>query len=613
MMRLATGFSLFVAVAGCTQSSVPANESSSGATPALEGATISEDPRSVPDRDLRLVELPSDASAVASASPIVPDEYIVLLRDDAGDAQPILRAHGITEARVWRNAINGFWAAIGPGLADELRNDARVLSVTPNLLRYGMSHGICPDPSSEAQTGVRRMRAHRNTLTSSAVDADIAVIDTGIAAHPDLNLASSVDCQRCKKRNGAVTSCESCTGCTVLACEAGGTDQHGHGTHVAGIAAASKNGSGVQGVAQGARVHAVRVLGANGNGTTATIINGLDYISDPSRSGTFEVANLSLGGSCVFGGFLAPCDDQPCATTTDPEHRAICRAVAAGIPVVVAAGNDARDARYFAPAAFDEAITVSALADFDGLSGALASDSFAFSLCTEAQDDSLACFSNYSGDPGEDVDVIAPGVGICSTGLNSGYRVMSGTSMAAPHVAGAVALEVVTNGRDRDLDGDFDAADVEAIAIAIRSSGTSTTPCGASPGARCSDDPDGIQEPLVLAGPPCIDDAECGDGNACNGTETCDLASGDCRAGTAVSCSDGDACTTDTCDPASGSCSYSSVTCNDNNACTSDLCSPATGCSHPSNGTCPTCAPQGTSCTSGAQCCSGRCRRGACS
>ncbi len=117
-------------------------------------------------------------------------------------------------------------------------------------------------------------------------------------------------------------------------------------------------------------------------------------------------------------------------------HAAICKAVAAGITFVVAAGNDSADAATFTPAAYDEVITVSALADFNGLPGGGAA-----STCRTDVDDTFASFSNY----GSDVDIIAPGVCIYSTSKLGGYDTMSGTSMASPHVAGGAALYTATN------------------------------------------------------------------------------------------------------------------------------------------------------------------------
>src|SRR5690606_21628379 len=97
----------------------------------------------------------------------------------------------------------------------------------------------------------------------------------------------------------------------------------------------------------------------------------------------------------------------------DAMHRAICNSVAAGVTYVVAAGNEADDSSRHVPAAYDEVVTVSALADFDGLPGGLGS-----STCRTDEDDTLANFSNY----GADVDLIAPGVCIASTWMRGGYN-----------------------------------------------------------------------------------------------------------------------------------------------------------------------------------------------
>ena len=244
------------------------------------------------------------------------------------------------------------------------------------------------------------------------MDADVAIVDTGIAYHPDLNVAGGYNC--------------STTDPTAW------RDKNHHGTHVAGTVAALDNGIGVVGVAPGARVWGVKILNDDGYGLISWYICGLDWIlaqrdpTDASRP-LFEAVNMSVTkpGS----------DDGNCGlTNNDPLHQAICRVVAGGITVVAAAANDHHNAAANIPASYNEVITVSALADTDGKAGGLGGNA-CYSWGGYDKDDTFADFSNY----GADVDIMAPGKCILST-VPGGYGTLSGTSMAAPTVTGAVAL-----------------------------------------------------------------------------------------------------------------------------------------------------------------------------
>jgi len=122
------------------------------------------------------------------------------------------------------------------------------------------------------------------------------------------------------------------------------------------------------------------------------------------------------------------------------------------------------------------------------------------------------------------------------------------------------------------------------------------------------DDEGGIRE---IYGPPtpCATNLDCDDANACNGAETCDLATGDCVAGTPVDCDDGDACTDDACNPADGSCDYTAVSCDDGDDCTTDSCVDNTCVSETIPGCLPpACGASGASCTSSGDCCSNKCK-----
>lgn len=339
------------------------------------------------------------APGLSAAPPddgLVPGSYIVTLK--AGDPDTVARDHaqrdGASVDHIYRYALHGYSAHMSAAAAARVATDSRVAAVVQDRTVSASAQIVPP--------GITRVGAAVSTAAagdgSGAVDVDIAIIDTGIdPKHRDLNVVGGVNCIP-----GGLSY----------------NDLYGHGTHVAGIAAAKDNRVGVVGVAPGARLWAVRVLNSQGGGTTASIICGIDWVTQ--HASTIEVANMSLGGggpegSCTDGGM----------------HEAICRSTAAGVTYVVAAGNSASDARFFVPAAYDEVITVSAITDFDGIPGGLGAPT-----CAIGTDDTFAFFSNF----GADVDLAAPGMCVLSTWRGGGYNTISGTSMASPHVAGAAAL-----------------------------------------------------------------------------------------------------------------------------------------------------------------------------
>lgn len=375
------------------------------------------------------------APAVTAAPPQgAAATYIVTLNegaDPAAVAAAHQRSRGAAVTHVYRHALKGYAARLTPAAAAALAADPQVAAVVQDREVRMSAQSVPP--------GIDRVGADESSTVSGdgrgAVDVDIAIVDTGIdSKHRDLNVVGGVNC--IPGNNSFL-------------------DLNGHGTHVAGTAAAKDNGVGVVGVAPGARLWAVRVLDANGSGSWSSIICGIDWVT--ARAATIEVANMSLGGS---GG------DGSC--TDHGLREAICRSTAAGVTYVVAAGNAASNASTFVPATFDEVIAVSAITDFDGEPGGVGAPT-----CQTGVDDTFANFSNY----GPDVDIAAPGVCVLSTWRGGGYRSISGTSMASPHVAGAAALYVSTHP---------DATPAE-VRSALRAAGT-TDWVG---------DPDTTQEPLL--------------------------------------------------------------------------------------------------------------------
>lgn len=352
------------------------------------------------------------AAAAPKAGDVVPDQYIVVFHDwvrtPGNEARVLAAQHGLGLDLVYERAIRGFAAKVPPGRLALLRRDPRVRFITEDR--------IFEIAAQTLSTGVNRIEADQSSTqsgnASGAVDIDVAILDTGIQGnHPDLNVAGGYNCTS-KNKNAW-------------------KDGHGHGTHVAGIVGAKDNGVGVVGVVPGARLWAVKVLNNSGIGFLSWIICGLDWVDarSPFYGGNMRVANMSLGGLGA--------DDGLCGILNfDPFHLAICITVDDGVTIVVAAGNSNADLAGFVPAAYDEVLAVTAVADFNGAPGGGAA-----ATCRPDVDDTAADFSNFAVASLDQAHTIAaPGVCITSTYKGSGYTTFSGTSMAAPHVAGTVAL-----------------------------------------------------------------------------------------------------------------------------------------------------------------------------
>ena len=346
--------------------------------------------------------------AGSAAAGTIPGQYIVVVRSDA-DSGTVARAHARSAnadvLHVYHRALNGYAARLSAAGLRAVRADSRVLFVSDDRAVRAAAQTL--------PTGVNRVEGDASSTQagngSGSVNVAAAVIDTGIDIdHADLNVVGGKNCSTGRSYD----------------------DGNGHGTHVAGTMAAEDNGVGVVGLAPGAPLYAVRVLNNAGSGSWSSVVCGIDWVTANAASKGIKVANMSLGGSGS--------DDGNCGNSNnDALHRAICNSVAKGVTYVVAAGNDNSNLGGFVPAAYDEVLSVTAVADFNGQAGGGAA-----ATCRADVDETAADFSNWTtiGSSDEGHTIAAPGVCINSTWKGGGYNTISGTSMASPHVAGTAQL-----------------------------------------------------------------------------------------------------------------------------------------------------------------------------
>lgn len=353
------------------------------------------------------------APAAAKPGDKIAGSYICVFKEGAvtkanANAQAN-RAAGAGLKHVYSNSIRGFAASANSAAQLQSRNpniayceqdqEVGIVQGGPfDFRELGKpSKPGGPPPAQTVPWGVTRVKGGAGTGSGSGT---AWVIDSGIDLdHPDLN----VDVARSRSFT---------TGSSP-------EDGHGHGTHVAGTIGAYDNGFGVVGVSPGARLVAVRVLNNAGSGTTSGVIAGVDYVAANGANG--DVANMSLGGGV--------------STALD---NAVIAAAATGIKFTLAAGNESDSATNHSPARANgpNVYTVSSFAK-----GSSATDT----------DDPWSSFSNY----GTPVDFAEPGSSIPSTYKGGGYATMSGTSMAAPHLAG-ILLTRNSPASGGTVDGDPD-------------------------------------------------------------------------------------------------------------------------------------------------------------
>ncbi|MGW9435556.1 S8 family peptidase [Streptomyces sp. NPDC055607] len=327
---------------------------------------------------------PAEGTVLAAGSAdAVPGSYLVTLKQGAGfkagsdKGRKLISAYGGTVRKTFGSALNGYAASLDATAARRLAADPAVASVEQNqVVRSDATQ-------TNAPWGLDRIDQANLPLSGTYTYPDSAgggvtayVIDTGVRI------------SHSELAGRAVNGYDAVEGDTVA------QDGNGHGTHVATTIAGT-----TYGVAKKAKVVAVRVLDNNGSGTTAGVIAGIDWVTSHHTAGTPAVANLSLGGGA--------------STTLD---NAVKRSIADGVTYAVAAGNSGVNASSSSPARVAEALTVGATSNTDAKSS----------------------WSNY----GSVLDLFAPGVSI-TAGWNTGdsaTNTISGTSMAAPHVAGAAAI-----------------------------------------------------------------------------------------------------------------------------------------------------------------------------
>jgi subtilisin family serine protease len=326
-----------------------------------------------------ILAVPATGASAQGAEPVI----VVLKTGVNSHAVAALHArnYGAQVGFVYEgHALYGYSAVVPAARLAALRADENVAYVEPDgemslvaqTLPWGIDRVDADISSTQAGNG-----------SGAISNVNVYVIDTGVdTKHADLNVVRHVNFAGGKN-----------------------ADCHGHGTHVAGTVAARDNTIDVVGVAPGAPVTGVKVLGCSGSGSTSGVIAGVDWVT--GNAVRPAIANMSLGGSA--------------STALD---NAVTNSAASGVFYSLAAGNSGADACTQSPAR----------------AGAGTNNGVMTTAATDSADRE-ASWSNY----GSCVDIWAPGVSILSTRLRGGTTTFSGTSMASPHAGGVGALYLSSN------------------------------------------------------------------------------------------------------------------------------------------------------------------------
>ncbi len=332
------------------------------------------------------------------AEGFVPNSYIIILssklQTNQIDAQLRLDAtvrdfstkYELQVTQHYTSCLLGFAGTMNAEVAAQIAKDPRVQFVEQDRYIHAYAQSL---PTGITRIGGQNSSTLSGNGSGSVDGVDLYIIDSGVQYnHPDLNVVGGI--------------------CYVPGLTSF-NDQNGHGTHVAGTAAARDNTTYVVGIAPGAPIYSVRVLDATGNGQFSWALSGVNWVTsckqaNPSRP---AVANMSLGG---YTG----------SSTYNSLDLGVQNSIAAGITYTIASGNNAANAVNYSPAHVTEAITVGAY---------------------NQSNNAWYALSNF----GSCVDILAPGVNVLSTWIGTTTSSMSGTSMAAPHVAGTAVLYLNAN------------------------------------------------------------------------------------------------------------------------------------------------------------------------
>lgn len=339
------------------------------------------------DLDPRIVPVACFSEHSTNNGRVIEGEYIVQYKSQKGvsalrsstdrmnQARTVLTRNGIPSNGLHVVLQNGFVCHLRASELAILQKDENIEFIEPDRI-ISIAACLTVVDTNTIAWGVKRVGYGDGTGRT------VWVTDTGIDTHhTDLN----VDLQRSR---------------CFIPNESSVEDQHGHGTHVAGIIGAKNNAIGTLGVAAGATIVALKVLGQLGEGKVSSLVAALEYINDKASRG--DVVNMSLVGD----------------TISKSLDKAVLDVANKGILFAIASGNSARSTANVSPSHVNHPNV--------------------FTVAAMDKTDTWAGFSNYGADI---IDVAAPGVDILSTYMNNGYATMSGTSSAAPHLAGLLLLD----------------------------------------------------------------------------------------------------------------------------------------------------------------------------